>query len=271
MKKILKLGILSLSLLTGCQDRNNDNEIYSLSKTELRFLNQDNINNLKAENYDSKQAFIDKITTDLERQNKKKPFIKNFVKKYGFPDWEMVRWFESNDEIVAQIPIFIDDGNETQAVILAVEYNNKLKFRLIVRDKFEKNKKNKKPKPTVQKIKDLFIIFDFWKYGESSYLYEGQIVSEYDSSTHLKSTSEWGEACYLIQAVFVNGELIDARWDCETYYIWDVEMADPDEGGGDTSIWYEESAGTPSLPPVVIIDTTFSNTVANCVKIKLEN
>lgn len=171
MKKIITKGvlflILSLSFLWSCQDKKYADEIYVLSETELRFLNQDNINNLKSSDYDGEQAFILKITADLEKQNKEKPFIKNFVKKYGYPNWEMVRWFESNSEIVAQIPIFYDNGTETQALILAVEYNNKLKFRLVVRDKFGKYANNNKPKPTLQKIKDLFIIFDFQHYGES--------------------------------------------------------------------------------------------------------
>lgn len=181
----------------------------------------------------------------------------------------MVRWFESNDEIVAQIPVFLYDGNETQAIILAVEYNNKLKFRLIVRDKFEKYKKNKKPKPTVQKIKDLFIIFDFQENGKSSYLPEGRIINISEIPAHLKNTAgDWEEVtnCYLVE-VYSGGEIY-SHFNCETDYIWyPDELSDNDEGGGvnpEPDEWYNTGGGeeTPSCDPGYTLDKD-----GNCVKI----
>lgn len=71
MKKTITKGVfllaLSLTLLWSCQDKKYADEIYVLSETELRFLNQDNINNLKSSDYDGEQAFILKITADLEK------------------------------------------------------------------------------------------------------------------------------------------------------------------------------------------------------------
>lgn len=187
------------------------------------------------------------------------------MRKYGFPDWEMVRWFESNGEIVAQIPVFFDKGTETQAVILAVEYNNKLKFRLFVRDKFEKYAMNKKPVPTAEIIKDLFMLFDFHKFGESSYLTKGYFVSSYEETVNLKSTSGYFyEDCFYV-ATYYDGEMIRLYEDCVTYYIWGDEMTDPDDpGGGDSGDWYDPSTG--DVPVTCDLGYTLDKD-GNCVKI----
>jgi hypothetical protein len=237
--------------MISCQDKKITEDIYSLSEMEIRFLNQSLPDNLKSADYNAKQTFIQKITKDLERQNKEKRFIKNYVEKYGYPDWQMVRWFKSNGETVAHIPLFFDNGTETQAVMLAVEYDNKIKFRLFERDNFEKYAKNKKPVPSAEIIKNLFIIFDFQKFGESSYLPKGYFVVSNETPANLKSTAGYFyDDCFYV-ATYYGEELIRIYEDCATYYIWGGdEMAEPETSGGDAGDASDPSGVEPAPIPL---------------------
>lgn len=235
-----------LIVLNSCQKEIVE-EINQLSINESRFLNTSKV---KAGDDEKKQVFVQKIINDIDRQNKEKRFIDNFVKKYGYPDWEMVRWFEKDEEIVAQIPVFYDDGSETEAVILCVEHKKKLNYRLFIRDDFGKYNNNKKPIPTAEKIKDLFIIFDFQKFGVSSYLMEGSIKSTTEISDSLKSANYYAliQTCYTIMVTSGN-QLLSMRQECEYDYEW-VSVSN---GGGSYIYvdWYDESnggSGTTSTP-----------------------
>jgi hypothetical protein len=243
VKPLILLFILNLFLFSCREDTFNEPTV--LSETEMRFLN---MNELKAGSLLSKEFFIEKIITDLEKQNRKKKFIPGFVQKYGYPDWNMTRWFVGNEEVVAQIPVFSDYGCETNAVIICIQHNNKLKFVLIVRDKFERFSKNEKPRPTIQKIEDLFIIFDFQRYGESSYMPDGKIVNASDKNNG-KLKSGWAEVetCYYME-VYSGGELLSSRFECEYSYYWvSTENYDENEYGGggsyNDSEWYDDQSG----------------------------
>jgi len=243
VKPLILLFILNLFLFSCREDTFNEPTV--LSETEMRFLN---MNELKAGSLLSKEFFIEKIITDLEKQNRKKKFIPGFVQKYGYPDWDMTRWFVGNQEVVAQIPVFSDYGCETNAVIICIQHNNKLKFVLIVRDKFERFSKNEKPRPTIQKIEDLFIIFDFQRYGESNYLTNGKVVSTSGKNNgNLKSGWAEVETCYYME-VYSGGELLSSRFECEYSYYWvSTENYDENEyGGGGNYIdseWYDNQSG----------------------------
>jgi hypothetical protein len=243
VKPLILLFILNLFLFSCREDTFNEPTV--LSETEMRFLN---MNELKAGSLLSKEFFIEKIITDLEKQNRKKKFIPGFVQKYGYPDWNMTRWFVGNEEVVAQIPVFSDYGCETNAVIICIQHNNKLKFVLIVRDKFERFSKNEKPRPTIQKIEDLFIIFDFQRYGESSYMPDGKIVNASDKNNG-KLKSGWAEVetCYYME-VYSGGELLSSRFECEYSYYWvSTENYNENEYGGggsyNDSEWYDDQSG----------------------------
>lgn len=162
----------------------------------------------------------------------------------------MVRWFENNEETVAQIPVFCDDSCETEAVILCVEHKNKLNYRLFIRDDFGKYSNNKKPIPTTEKIKDLFIIFDFQKFGKSNYLLEGSIKSATEKGASLKSVAyyELIQTCYII-IVTSGTELLSMRQECEYDYEW---VRATSGGSGYVYVdWYDENnggTGTTSTP-----------------------
>lgn len=181
------------------------------------------------------------------------------MQTYGYPDWDMVRWFESEYEKVVQVPVLLDEDCETRAVILCAENAGKLKFWLFERGKFDIYENNIKPAPTVEKIKDLFIIFDFQRFGVSNYLPEGRIVNADEKSGQLKSASSelmMISTCYELEA-YVDGRLVSKRYECETKYIWvdvDQGLTDPgDPGGGmsennqfniDSRPWYSPNTWT---------------------------
>lgn len=248
MKKIGSLIFLAalLFVVNSCQKEINY-EHFKLSESEARFLK---FSPVKSGNDEKKKEFVQKIINDMDTQNKEKKFIENFVEKYGYPDWEMVRWFESSDETVAQVPVYFDEGCETEAVILCVEHQNKLHFRLFIRDDFEKFSKNKKPVPTAEKIKDLFIIFDFQKFGQSSYLPNGTVKNASEISAKLKSATYYQviQTCYVIM-VTSGSELLSLRQECEYDYAW---VSVSGSSGGTVYVdWYDEingGTGTTSTP-----------------------
>ena len=249
-----------------------------LSVVEERFLES---GYLKSGGNSEKADFVVDVIKNLEKQNKEKRFIENFVKKYGYPDWEMVRYFEGNTEIVVQIPVSKDDDCETRAIILAVKHKNKLKFKLLLRDKFEQFTNNKKPVPDTEKIKDLFIIFDFLTYGESSYLVDGKVEfgDENPENNTLKSASVFVEDYYCYTIYVRMGDYETWRWECESWYVYEPvteEMAaDNSTDGGGTSEWYLEGngggSGTTTSQPAPEIDykEIVENDKAWCVFQKL--
>ena len=111
MKKLCAIALFaSIILVIGsCEKEMIVEEEFSLNVEELPFFDDDE---LKSGNGNLKDLFIETIKNDLSQQNQKKRFISKFVKKYGYPDWEMVRWFKNENEVVAQIPVFKDDGCE---------------------------------------------------------------------------------------------------------------------------------------------------------------
>jgi len=162
-----------------------------------------------------------------------------------------------------------------------VKSENKIKYRLFVRDKLDKFKGNKKPKPTFEKIKDLFIIFDIQKYGESSYLPEGRIISESEKQSMLKGSWIGIETCYYME-VYSGGELLSSRYECETEYIWtdDMDTGDPGDLGGGGGGSPEDNSGSgggggnvaPVPAPEISFDPTFENNIkASCVMGNLVN
>ncbi len=233
--------VVALTIFNGCQK----DELVLINQTssEERFLYP---GNLKSVDNETKKSFIERIIKDIEKQNKEKKFIDNFVKKFGYPDWELTRWFQTEDEMVAQIPVIHENGCQTEAIIVCVEKNNQIRFRLFVRNKFDDYKKNVKPAPTMEKVKDLFIIFDFQKFGESSYLENGYITNSLESNTKSASNYMIIETCYYLIVTTTSGELISFRRECETDYEWVNERAG---GGGYYYDWYEESASNGSSSP----------------------
>ena len=213
-----------LFLFHSCQKENVDEVVPvldngELSSIEKRFLDP---GNLKSGGDEQKADFVAQILSDMERQDKEQHFIGNFVKRYGYPDWEMTRFFTDEEQTVAQVAVSRDESCETEAVILCVKDQNKLKYRLFVRDKLDKFKENKKPIPTYNKIRDLFIIFDFQKYGESNYLPEGEIYSGTKDEVQEKSAEYYMmiETCYTIIVTNSVGELLSMRNECEHEYRW---------------------------------------------------
>lgn len=219
---------------------------FELSAIEKRFLDP---GSLKSADDKLKTDFVAQILDDIRKQNKAEKFIENLVKKYGYPNWEMARCFEGIQETVAQIPIFKDNDCETSAIILVVKDKKKLKFKLLLRDKFEQFANKKKPLPNIEKIRDLFIIFDFLTYGESAYLPEGKIVfgDENPENKMLKSAGEWVENSYCYTLYVSMGDYSTWRWECESWYVYspvtDEFADDSPSGGGGTSEWYEEGSG----------------------------
>jgi hypothetical protein len=250
--------ILLFALLLGayaCQKEKLEeiSEPLELSDTEKRFLN---LNSLKSGALTLEQKFISTITSNLETQNQKEKFIEDFVNQYGYPDWEMVRWFEGNGEEVAQIPVLHDNDCETRAVILCVEHNNKLTYHLFTRNNIENYIAPTASAPKKEKIKDLFIIFDFQKFGESSLLPNGSVYS-IGEDRNLKSACTMVEitTCYNID-VYSNGDLLSSRTECETEYKFVFVAIDPylhNEGGsgysGSTGSGSSNEGGTTTPNP----------------------
>ena len=246
-----------LFLFHSCQKENVDEVVPvldngELSSIEKRFLDP---GNLKSGGDEQKADFVAQILSDMERQDKEQHFIGNFVKRYGYPDWEMTRFFTDEEQTVAQVAVSRDESCETEAVILCVKDQNKLKYRLFVRDKLDKFKENKKPIPTYNKIRDLFIIFDFQKYGESNYLPEGEIYSGTKDEVQEKSAEYYMmiETCYTIIVTNSVGELLSMRNECEYEYRWATAGGSSSGSGSGSSTgsengdyyvnWYDEENG----------------------------
>ncbi len=210
----------------------------------MRFLNW---NNFEKSASAEEQKFIRNVIDDLTKQNQEEKFIENFVEKYGYPDWDMTRWFKNGDEVVAQVPVLHDNDCETQAVILCVKHNDELNFALFERDNFDKYADNVEPTPTADKIKDLFIIFDFQKFGESNYLPNGKIVSDRDNTSNLKGGYvEKVTTCYHTVTI-VDGEEVKHSIVCDTDYNWVHVFDNGSGGGGSGGEWYNPTGGgTPS-------------------------
>lgn len=66
-----------------------------LSQVEQRFLDP---GHLKSGDNEQKANFVAEILVDIEKQNNEQRFIENFVKKYGYPDWEMTRFFTNEEQ-----------------------------------------------------------------------------------------------------------------------------------------------------------------------------
>lgn len=156
----------------------------------------------------------------------------------------MTRFFTNEEQTVAQIAVYQDGSCETETVILCVKHKDKLKYRLFVKDKLDKFKENKKPTPTFEKIEDLFIIFDFQKFGESSLLPNGYIRSESEASILEKSAMYYQlvTTCYTL-IVTSNGEILSFRTECESSYQW-LEVTSGGGGGSFEYVdWYNEHNG----------------------------
>lgn len=273
-------------LLHSCQEEimNESDHVESeneLSSVEQRFLG---LTQLKSGFETTGELFITEVCTDLEKQNRKNRFVHKFVEKYGFPDWDLVQWFDVNNESVVQVPLYKENDNETGAIILVVKNNDKLKFKLLLRDNFAQFVKNRKPVPDVEKIRDLFIIFDFLKFGKSSYLPAGQLTfCSDDSSTAILKSGDLVENtyCYYMEYRLENIGVVSGRWECESWWVYSPiteEQAGDQSSGGDGgySDWYYETpdggggGGESTVSsPEVIIDPTFENTKADCVYNKL--
>jgi len=69
-----------------------------LSVVEERFLES---GYLKSGGNSEKASFVVDVIKDLEKRNKEKRFIEHFVEEYGYPDWEMTRFFSNEEQTVA--------------------------------------------------------------------------------------------------------------------------------------------------------------------------
>lgn len=296
MKKKLIVIVFTLVLpfvFYSCDDEMMDQNVIAydveLSDIEKRFLDYEQ---LKSAHESEWQLFVNEILIDLKKQNKHKRFINKFVEKYGYPNWEMARLFKGNEETVAQIPVLKDDACETGAIILVVKDNKKLKFKLLLRDKFDQFANNKKPLPDMEKIRDLFIIFDFLSYGESAYLPGGKIVfgDENPENEMLKSAGEWVENYYCYTLYVSMGDYSTLRWECESWFVYspvtDEYAEGSPSGGGGTSEWYEEGSsggsGTstepnPITPELIVLFNKYPcldnilNTLMSGTVVDLEN
>ncbi|QIA06780.1 hypothetical protein [Draconibacterium halophilum] len=242
---LMLIAVLPLSF-HSCQEEIVEEVVPPVDNSELtaiekRFLDP---GNLKSADDVLKTGFIAEVLNDIEKQNKAEKFIENLVEKYGYPDWEMTRFFSDEEQTVAQVAVSHDNSCETEAVILCVKHKKKLKYRLFVRDKLDRFKENKKPIPTFEKIEDLFIIFDLQKYGESSLLMEGDdlIATDEDFVEKSVSTMLLIPVCYTRVRAYSNGETGDVtvyETVCEYDYVWVGGTSD----GSNYIPWYNEYNG----------------------------
>lgn len=97
----------------------------------------------------------------------------------------------------------------------------------------------------------MFIIFDFQKFGESSYLPYGTVKNATEKSALLKSATyyELIQTCYVIMVTTSSYELISLRQECEYDYEW---VSTSGSSGGTVYVdWYDEingGTGTTSTP-----------------------
>lgn len=219
-KSIAVSFVILISLLIGsCNkiEESSDSRLH-LNKVEKRFLN---IGQLKSASSDAEQEFINKITADLAEQNELKSFIQEFVDTYGYPDWAMARWFDNNNIEVAQIPVLLDEDTETRAVLLCMNINQELRYKLFTRESVFDYSPINELAPTQQKLIDLFIIFDFQHFKQSSFLPNGKVLNN-DQYNKLKGSfiEIEIETCYWI--VVSSGDWSEApRLECEYQYRYD--------------------------------------------------
>lgn len=255
MKLKIKNGILliiSLSLIWSCQDRNNE---FLIEKGKL------------IETVTITEA-LDFLESTYFQSN-----TKSSNAQYASPNLDYI-WQEdiiNNNELLTIIRASTIHKKSSNRILL-LKVNNKIKSVVFSMYPITDNVKSDFFTGSII-ITDLNGNFiDGFKINNGSTIAKYLQKSKSDNTKSLKRThSDDEEFGWIID--LEEYEVIATAPTSIIYlsfFTFEEQAPDFEDGGGDS--WeYNESGGTPSLPPVVIIDTTFSNTVANCVKIKLEN
>ncbi|MBR8538395.1 hypothetical protein KDU71_22685 [Carboxylicivirga sediminis] len=232
-KQLKLLGVLLFGLLLGCEQLSNK-QTTDDTALEQRFFE---FNSLKGTMNHSKLDFINNVLTRVKQQNDTAYFVPHFIKRFGYPRWEATRWFVSNDETVAQIPVYKDTDKYVRAIIIAAVSNDRWHIQLLVRNYFDAFIEEEPPQLNLEKVIDLFILADFKVFGHSSFLPYGEVSYQAsEGSNRLKGTYVDEEKCYYLVTYNANWDVLDARIECETLTRYvpdgDATAEDPDGGAG---------------------------------------
>ena len=151
-KQIKWLSLLLLvGFLLGCEKEHPKDD--TLSEEIVNRFFEYSI--LKSDNQPPKTDFTIYSINALKSYNEEVNFIPDFVDELGFADWRNSRYFEANDEMVLQIPVYSHDDFEVQALIIAAKNEDKLSCYVIRRDCYDEFLDNLKPQLTLNKVIEL--------------------------------------------------------------------------------------------------------------------
>jgi len=249
----------------------------ALSENEAKFLQ---LSELKSGSM--KEKLMERIKQDLKRKNRSNHFIEKIANKLGYPDWEL-SWpslSEDGNDTIVMTPLFVINDTCTNGILISIFHKSKIRYVLLERGSYKICENNASRGITPENLKKLFAYFDFKKFYEPLGYPVGKANGNKlkDYLVFYNCQSSWNWNCWEVKGGSNCGWIESSV--CAYDIHWVGGNNDSDYPGGGTSSGNPctdcgggggSGGDPPPTAPIIVIDPTFLNSKANCVKTQLED